>query len=191
MKDQSQSKVRFKIIFYFISLWLLFLLGAISSLTICENGHFIGVENLLKRNIFAIILLLLSIVSLALTKVVDHSTKGTLCPSYEVASVENENYEVMVFIATYIIPLVCMNLAEVKSFVVFSLLVITLGIIATKMDLYMANPALALLGYRLYSIKVNDKSDKSYFVITKKSIKQNDHIEWKELDTDRWYIRRV
>lgn len=136
-------------------------------------------------------MLLLSIVSLALTKVVDHSTKGTLCPSYEVASVENENYEVMVFIATYIIPLVCMNLAEVKSFVVFSLLVITLGIIATKMDLYMANPTLALLGYRLYSIKVNDKSDKSYFVITKKSIKQNDHIEWKELDTDRWYIRRV
>lgn len=84
-----------------------------------------------------------------------------------------------------------MNLAEVKSFVVFSLLVITLGIIATKMDLYMANPTLALLGYRLYSIKVNDKSDKSYFVIAKKSIKQNDHIEWKELDTDRWYIRRV
>lgn len=191
MKDKSRSSIGFKIIFYFISLWLLFLLGAISSLTICEDGHFIGAENLLKRNIFTIILLLLSIVSLALTKVVDHMVKGALCPSYKIVSVKNENYEVMTFIATYIIPLVCMNLTEIKSFIIFSILVITLGIIITKMDLYMANPTLSLLGYRLYSIKVDDKTDKSYFVITKKSIKLNDSIEWKELDTDRWYIRSV
>lgn len=191
MKDKSRSNIGFKIIFYFISLWLLFLLGAISSLTICEDGHFIGVENLLKRNIFTIILLLLSIISLALTKVIDHMVKGAMCPSYKVISVKNENYEVMTFIATYIIPLVCIDLTDIKSFVVFALLVITLGMIVTKMDLYMANPTLSLLGYRLYSIKVDDNTDKSYFVITKKSINLNDSIEWKKLDTDRWYIRRV
>ncbi len=191
MNKKNTSKIIFKVTFYFISLWLLFFLGAISTVTLFKDGHFIGKENILKNNIFTIILLVLSVISLSLTKVINHSRKGALCPSYKITSVKNENYEVMTFIATYIIPLVCINLTEIKFFIIFLLLVITLGVIVTKMDLYMANPTLALLGYKLYSIEVAGEPNKTYIVITKDIINKDDNIEWKSLDNERWYVRKV
>ena len=59
------------------------------------------------------------------------------------------------------------------------------------MNLYMANPTLSLLGYKLYSITVDDpKITENIFVITRDDLKVDDKIEWLELDTHRWFVRK-
>ena len=45
--------------------------------------------------------------------------------------------------------------------------------------------------YRLYSIEVEGEPDKTYIVITKDIINKDDNIEWKALDNERWYVRKV
>lgn len=191
MNKRKNSARKLKVSFYSISLWLLFILAAIGSVNLFENEKFIGKENIIKNNIFTIILFTLSIVSLGLTKIVNYKSKGAMNPSYKITFIKNENYEVMTFLATYIIPLACINLVVVKSFVVFIILVVVLGVIVTKMDLYMANPTLALLGYKLYSIEVNNGEQDSYIVMSKDHLTVNDNIEWIELDNNRWYVRKV
>lgn len=190
MNKSKPSTCNLKITFYLISLWLLFILASIDTFNLFENGKFIGKENIIKNNIFTIILFMFSIVSIGLTKVVNYKRKGAMNPSHKISALKNENYEVMTFLATYIIPLACINLTEVKSFVVFIILVVVLGVIVTKMDLYMANPTLALLGYKLYSIKVTNEDD-NYIVISKDDLQVGDDIEWKILDNKRWYVRKV
>lgn len=190
MKKSKPSTRNLKITFYLISLWLLFILASIDTLNLFENGKFIGKENIIKNNIFTIILFMFSIVSLGLTKIVNYNRKGAMNPSHKISAIKNENYEVMTFLATYIIPLACINLIEVKYFVVFIILIVVLGVIVTKMDLYMANPTLALLGYKLYSIKVTNEED-NYIVISKDDLQVGDDIEWKILDKKRWYVRKV
>ncbi len=190
MDKRKPSICNLKVIFYLISLWLLFILASINTINLFENGKFIGKENIIKNNIFTIILFIFSIVSLGLTKIVNFNRKGVMNPSYKISAIKNENYEVMTFLATYIIPLACINLIEVKSFVVFIILVVVLGIIVTKMNLYMANPTLALLGYKLYSIEVINDND-NYIVISKDDLQVGDDIEWKILDNKRWYVRKV
>ncbi len=188
--DKKQNIL--KTLFYFISLWLLFMLMAIKNANLFDGMKFIGIENItFKHLIISIVFLFLGLISLILVKFLNYKFKGALNPSYKVTSVKNENFEVMTFLATYIIPLACINLVETKYLIIFIILVVILGVFVTKMNLYMANPTLSLLGYKLYSITVDDsKITDNIFVITRDDINVDDKIEWLELDTHRWFVRK-
>lgn len=193
MRISKPTKQKFlRIQFYYISLWLLFVLSAIGTLKIFnENGTFIGLKNLIPYNVLPIIFVAFSIVSLILLLNVRHKLKGTVNPSHTIKSVKNENYEIMTFVATYIVPLACINLLDFKYFIIFILLIIVLGIITAKMNLYMANPTLSLFGYKLYSVEVSDpKSPGEYIVISRDELVVGDKIEWISLDQKRWYVRK-
>lgn len=182
-----------RIQFYSISLWLLFILSAIGTLRIFnENGVFVGFKNLIPCNILPIIFVAFSIISLILLLNIRHKLKGTVNPSHTIKSIKNENYEIMTFVATYIVPLACINLLDFKYFIIFILLIIVLGIITAKMNLYMANPTLSLFGYKLYAVEVNDpKNPGEYIVISRDELIVGNKIEWISLDEKRWYVRKV
>lgn len=191
-KTKYYKRKILKIQFYCISLWLLFVLSAIGTLNLFnEDGSFIGLKNLIPFNIIPIVFIALSIISIALLLIVQHKLKGTVNPAHKIKSVKNENYEIMTFIATYIVPLACIDLLDFKYFIIFTLLIIVLGIITTKMNLYMANPTLSLFGYKLYTIEVDDpQSPGEFIVISRNELKIGDKIEWISLDQNRWYVRK-
>ena len=85
--------------------------------------------------------------------------QGSLNPVYKICHVENSNYEYLTFLTTYIIPLVCFDFNNVKYIIAFILILIITGIIFVKMDLYISNPTLVLLGYKLYKIRLKDYND--------------------------------
>ena len=65
------------------------------------------------------------------------------------------------------------------------------GFVFAKMDLFLANPTLALF-YKLYEIEVEiEGENKRITVITKDKLKKNDDIEWLPFDDQCWYVRRV
>lgn len=187
MNKQEKIKRSLKVRFYIISLTLLFILAAIGTVDaqIFSNGKFIGICNILLNNIIPLIFIICAIISASLCFLIRFKFKGSLNPSYKVTSVKNENFEVMTFLATYIIPLACINLVETKYLIIFIILVVILGVFVTKMNLYMANPTLSLLGYKLYSITVDDpKITDNVFVITRDEINVDDKIEWLKLDAN-------
>lgn len=79
---------------------------------------------------------------------------GVSNPPYEILSVKNENYEYLTFLTTYIIPLICIDLTKVRYVIVLGVLLVLIGFIFIRMDLYYGNPTLALMGYRLYRAEI-------------------------------------
>ena len=90
---------------------------------------------------------------------------------------------------TYIIPLVCFDFNNVKFIIAFILILIITGIIFVKMDLYISNPTLVLLGYKLNKIRLKDYND-VITVISSNKLINGDSIEWIEMDQQCWYVKR-
>ena len=187
-KDENLTT---KIEFYFISLWLLFILMAIKNAGIFNKFTFIGFNNIRYENILiSLIFLVLSLIALILVKILNYvKFKGAMNPCDEIESIENGNFEIMSFIATYIIPLACINFENINDIIIFILILIVLGIINLKLELYIANPTLSLLGYKIYSVKLKNANN-NYMVISKEILTKGDKVEWKQLDKNRCFVRR-
>ncbi len=68
------------------------------------------------------------------------------------------DFDHLTFLSTYIIPLITFNLNESRSFIVVIVLLLMIGVIYLKSNLYYLNPTLLLFGYRIYKAKSNTKS---------------------------------
>ena len=186
MKNNN-SKTFLKVVFYFMSLWLLFLLASIITIKIEPDK---SIKQNFQMNIIPIVLMVLSALSFLLNFIVKDKTKSAANPSYTVKKVENKNYEFLTFLTTYIIPLVFINFNSINHIFVIAILLIFTGVVFTKMDLYLANPTLALF-YKLYEIQIETNSgNRIITVISKDKLKESDEIEWIPFDERCWFVRR-
>lgn len=192
MRKDNESYM--KIEFYIMSLWLLFLLIFLLRIDpICfgDCNKFIGIIPIIKRNIIAIIAFLLLMYGFQLTNKYKYKWKGVVQPSVQILSIKNENYEYLTFLTTYIIPLACIDLSNPRYVFVLALLLVIIGYIFIKMDFYLGNPTLALMGYRLYRIDVkSDDLSEDILVISRDKLKIKDNIEWIPIDDNTWYVRK-
>ena len=110
----------------------------------------------------------------------------------EIEKCESVNYENLSFLATYIIPLVCFPMQTGREiFVMFSVIVI-IGCIFVKTNLYYTNPSLVLLGFNVY--KVTCKSGNAFetgIVIIKGKLNAKDSIKYMSLSDDVYFARRI
>ncbi|EMI25970.1 anti-phage protein KwaA [Rhodopirellula europaea] len=86
-----------------------------------------------------------------------HQLKGATELPFEITKVESVEYEHLTFLATYVVPLISFDFGSGRQLVVLGLLLIAMGAIYVKTDLFYANPSLALLGFRIYRIDGNFK----------------------------------
>lgn len=121
----------------------------------------------------------------------NHELNGAANPCCRITKIENVNYEFLTFLTTYIIPLICFDFDKTRYKIVFLILLIIIGIVFVKMNLYVANPILAIMGYRLYKVSVDKKKDnKDILVISRSELFNNDSIDWIKLDDTCWYVKR-
>ena len=103
---------------------------------------------------------------------------------------KSANYENLSFLATYIIPLVCFPMEnERQIFVLFSVILI-IGCIFVKTNLFYTNPSLALLGFNIYIIKGKDKEEEQ-IVICRGKLKKGDTIKGTNLGDDILFVRKI
>ena len=102
--NNHKSNSLLKIRFYVMSLWLLFFLVAICTISI---PNFEGVEAIkqkivlvLSENIFPIISILMCIVCFILLLVTKYKWKGVNNPPHKIQEIKNENYEYLTFLTT-------------------------------------------------------------------------------------------
>ncbi|CAB3817359.1 hypothetical protein CEY09_24020 [Achromobacter marplatensis] len=192
----TSNRIAEKFELYIISLWLLFLLIIVVTIDIpiCFQPEcsFIGMGELARRNVVpAIALLLVGLGGLYYFRF-NYKIAGSKSIPVEVNSVEDINYEHLTFLTTYIIPLICFNLTSERYLIALVLLLIVIGIIYVRTDKFYANPTLAVLGFRLYSVKVTRRTGEEVKValITKDQIKDGDKIRFLELDGRVYFAKR-
>ncbi len=186
-KTKEKSKVYFKIRFYIMSLTLLFFLIFLLNF---NTNMFKDFKGNLLCNCLTVISLVFVFAGLLCYVTVDYEWKGSKNPAYKVKKAKSENFEYLTFLTTYIIPLICFNLDKTRYVLVLSILLIVIGIIFVKMDLYYGNPTLALMGYRLYTIYFDDeKYPDGVMVITKDRLKQDSDVLWMKIDENFWFVK--
>lgn len=146
-----------KVGLFFLSMWLFFILGIVLTIDIPrywgEDWVFIGCSELLSKNITPI-LCIIGLVIGALSLIDFRSmVKGSTNHPFKNLKVENQNYEHLTFLTTYIVPLVSLNLTSIRYQIVLVLLIIVICIIYIRTDMYYTNPTLALLGFKLYKVQ--------------------------------------
>lgn len=195
-KSNCQSNQPMKIQFYLMSLCLLFVLIFLLTvdvpLSFDPNAKFIGLEKLLKRNWVALSSLILALVGLLCAFIIQRKWAGLSNPPYTIKTIKNENYEYLTFLTTYIIPLICIDLSEIRSICVLVVLLILIGFIFAKMNLYYGNPTLALMGYKLYRAEIEGvDSPDGVILISKNQLAKGNKFKWIEVDRFVWVAKEI
>ncbi|EKU31085.1 MULTISPECIES: anti-phage protein KwaA [Alcaligenes] len=176
-----QAVMKFEL--YIISLWLLFVLMIIVKVDIptCFGAdcHYVGTLQLARTNVLPIIsLIFIGLVILCYSRF-KYRTQGNVGLPTIAKKVEDLSYEHLTFLTTYIVPLICFNLDNIRYIVALFVLLFVIGQIYVKTDKFYANPTLAILGFRLYKLEVDGVSK---VMITTQRISELDKIVFTTID---------
>jgi len=195
-KGYSFLRVLDKIGLYILSLWVLFLSIIVlkSDLKIISDTN-ITLWKVIGANLVPLICLIFGVLGIMYYFCFDYKFKGTIQLQIKAEEVKNKNYEHLTFLVTYIIPLLSLSYNGLRYCIVLLILLIFIGALYVKTNLFYMNPSLALLGFHLYEvngyclIEGEKKEYKNLIVISKKIIIVNNDIELLQLDDEIYYGR--
>ena len=201
MRKQSRTnkkrKNRGAVRTYISSLWLFFLLEFVLLLDFkrCPKPEGCPTLCLVEQGVYNVYLpfsLILFVFSVLLALIFLGETKGSTNPSYRIKSIRNENYEYLTFLITVIFPLFAFQAPIIQHVVAVVILLIVMGFILIKLDLYWANPTLAIFGFHLYRAEIlNRESPNGILLITKNKLTEESAIKWREIGENVWFVSEV
>lgn len=186
-----------KIELYLISLWLLFLLIIIITIDIpiCfdDNCSFIGFRKIFNSNITPFLALCFLIIGIICVYRFKYKISGSEQTPITINKIENKNYEHLTFLSTYIIPLIAFDLTKPKYLVVLIILLIAIGAIYLKTNLFYSNPTLAILGYRIYraDAKFRTEHRTDIILISRENLEVNQNVSYRKIDENIYYVRVI
>jgi len=104
-----------------------------------------------------------------------------------IKKIEDQNYEHLAFLTTYIIPFLRIKL-EGRDILITIMLLVIIGAIFIKTNLFYKNPTLALLGYRLY--KVDTEENTGLIFISKQNLQINDKVHHLFLKDNIYFVKK-
>lgn len=182
---------------YILSLNLLFIFFIVITFKLPVNGFdftdIIEWEDLLTNNIISAISLILLGYSLFAFSRFNFDLRGATDIPFEVIQIQDINYEHLTFLATYIVPLISFDFSSNRQMVVLALLLLAMGIIYIKTDLFYANPSLALLGFRIYRGDGNFKhgNKRGIIMISRNRILEGTKVHYIKLDDRIYYVKEA
>ncbi|KGQ70027.1 membrane protein [Chelonobacter oris] len=190
------TNTRQKIDLYILSLGLLFIFFFIISVeppTSFFFEEFESWENLVMNNPLPVISIFGLLYCLFAYLRFDFDLKGANEIPFEVKKLENINYEHLTFLATYVVPLISFDFDSGRQLIVLALLLVVMGIIYIKTDLFYANPSLALLGFHIYRASGHFKNGEreGITLICRERLVENQRVSYIKLDEKIYYVRSV
>lgn len=156
-----------------------------------KSCEFIGFSQLFFNNIVPLICLILLSLGVVGFFVFDFKVKGSHELPFSLSQVESINYEHLTFLATYIIPLISIDFDKPQSPYIFFGLIIVMGAIYVRTDLFYANPSLALLGFKIYKANGNFRNNETkngIILIAKKNLSDGMRVSYIKLDERIYYV---
>ena len=190
---KNKEQIRRKVDLYILSLAILFVffIFITGNIPVCFSSQceFIGWGRLLKSNIVSVVCIVLLLYSIFAYYRFKYDTKKSVELPVKIVKLERINYEHLTFLATYIIPLITFDFEKERYILVLAALLIVMGVIYIKTDLFYANPSLALLGFNIYKVSINISEDitkENVIVITRRKLETGNMFSYIVLD-DRVY----
>ncbi|PJN86844.1 anti-phage protein KwaA [Bacillus sp. mrc49] len=186
-----------KIELYIISLWLLFLLILIVTINIpiCfeDNCSFIGFKKILALNWIPIVALCFLVFGILCVFRFKYKISGSEQTPITINNIENKNYEHLTFLSTYIIPLIAFDLTKPRYLVVLLVLLLAIGIIYLKTNLFYSNPTLAILGYRIYKAdaKFRIENRSNIILISREDLEVDQRVSYRKIDENIYFVRAI
>lgn len=101
-----------------------------------------------------------------------------------VSEVKNESHEHLEFLTTYVMPLVFTDVNSKRTMLNLLIMIIAIGMIYVRTNRFYSNPSLALLGFRIFKAKVNDRGEKEFVIICHGDIDNSSRIKYIKLDSN-------
>lgn len=180
---------------YVLSLALLFFFFIVITAKLPEGkllfNEFATWIAIAKANPISIISLICLLYCFYAYKKFDFDLNGAPDIPFEVTKIEGINYEHLTFLATYVVPLISFNFESERHMVVLVLLLIVMGAIYIKTDLFYANPSLALLGFHIYRADGNFKfGDRNGIILVSRGrIEVGQRVLYIKLDHRIYYVK--
>lgn len=189
------TNTRRKVDLYILSLGLLFIFFLIITVKAPAEKFVINDLStwklLLMANLIPIISTILLVYCFYSYKKFDFDLKGATDVPFEIKKLESINYEHLTFLATYVVPLISFDFGNGRQMIVLALLLIVMGIIYIKTDLFYANPSLALLGFHIYRadghFKIGDRA--GIILICRGRLTENQKVVYIKLDDRIYYVK--
>lgn len=183
--NERTDNTLFKVELYILSLLLLFVFLIIATIPVClgSNCRFISFKVLLYEHQVLIGSIIMVIVGLIIfIRFKYRISKSGNLPE-EILEVEDDNYEHLTFLATYIIPLITFDLNNNRFVIILLLLLIIIGAIFVKTDKFHVNPTLSLFGFKIYKVKAKSRSKtRNYVLVSLDKIKKGDNVSVQKFD---------
>ncbi len=184
-----------KIGLFFLSLWLFFILTIIitADVPICfsKQCEFIGFGTLLSNNVIPLICVFCLLIGTYSYFDFSFKLKDATQIPFKISKIENIDYEHLTFLTTYIVPLVCFNFVDTRYQLVLIILLVVIGVIYIRTDLFYANPTLALLNYRIYRVdgEFKDGIRENIVLISRNTLEVNQRVDYIKLDNRIYYAK--
>jgi hypothetical protein len=182
-----------KIELFLISLAPLFGLLFVSTVKVprCwgEGCSFIGWGELLRINIVPAVFLVILLCVVLMYLRFNYEAKGATQLAKRIKEIENIQFENLSFLATYIIPLVAFDLSKTRGCIMLVLVLSLMGAIFVNTNTFYLNPALAVLGYRIY--RITSSKDEKLIVITRSKLAVNDWIRPRLIDEKIYFAAKT
>lgn len=184
-----------KLNLYILSLGLLFIFFIIVTINIpmCfgDGCSLMKFKELPKSNLVALISGILLLYCVFAYKKFDFDLNGATDIPFEITKVQGINYEHLTFLATYVVPLISFDFESGRQMIVLALLLIVMGVIYIKTDLFYANPSLALMGFHIYqgdgSFKTGDRE--GIILICRGRLAEKQKVSYIKLDDRIYYVK--
>lgn len=193
--DKEKNYDLMKLCLYLISLWILFFMLIVLKIDISLVPFKINVNNIVGfvscNQIPCICLVFIIFGGIGYWWFIDSLDNAKNLP-VKILKCESVNYENLSFLATYIIPMVCFPMdTDREIFVMFSVIVI-IGCIFVKTNLYYTNPSLILFGFNVYKVETDSqKIFEQGIVIVKGKLREGESIKYLSLSDNVYFGRTI
>ncbi len=189
-----------KIGMYLLSLWLLLVLIFVNKIDVylclgCKFASWAELGALATNNVLPMICVATLAVSLVFYFAFARIIQGSKDGPFKVIEIEDKSADHLVFLATYVIPLVSFGLDTPRQMVGLGIVLTTIGAIYVKTNLFYANPTLSLLGFKIYTVKfeqgVVGVPPGSAVLIAREDIELNKSVNTVRLDKCIFFARKA
>lgn len=146
---------------------------------------------LAEVNPIAVISLILLAYCFYAYKKFDFDLRGATDIPFEIKKIEGINYEHLTFLATYVVPLISFDFGSGRHMIVLGLLLVVMGAIYIKTDLFYANPSLALLGFHIYKADGHFKTGErdGIILVSRGRLQAGQQVSYIKLDERIYYVK--
>jgi hypothetical protein len=120
----------------------------------------------------------------------ENKLKGDLDIPVEILKIENINYEYFALLMT-IISLISFDFKTIRGLILLIVLLVIMGAIFIKTELFYSNPSFALLGFHIYRAETNNSLLSSSIFITKDKIKEGDKVKYLMISEKVYFTKKI